>query len=249
MLKKIATATSVIAILAGYTLPGATQSIYNESTTTPTAVPSTDKQPMMQPSTTPSTEAQPISPSSQTTPAPEAAPVVPETTPVVPQAAPTAPSTEMQVPSTSAPSTEMQVPSTSAPSTETQPAVPSTSTPTVTPSAEVKPTEMTAKTAVLEKETITGIKEVSFPTPPTTPAFFTLPIELRIVKDAAITSNTPITDKNAKDLSAWASAIRACAMDRPAFVRVVGDQEAPFMINGTEGKVRLNANDKPVCSV
>lgn len=240
MLKKIATATSAIAILAGYALPGAAQSIYNEPTKTPTAAPSTEMQPTMQPSTTPPTEAQPLSPSSApTTPTPEVAPVTPETTPTTP-------------------STEMQPPSTPAPSTETQPAVPptpSTSTPVTSPSAEVnspsaevKPTEMTAKTTVLEGETITGIKEVSFPTPPTTPAFFTLPIELRVLKDASVTSNTPITDKNSRDLSAWASAVRACAMDKPAFVRVVGDQQVPFMINGTEGKVRLNANDKPVCS-
>lgn len=100
---------------------------------------------------------------------------------------------------------------------------------------------------VLEEETISGVKEVSLPTPPVTPAYFTLPIELRVVKDAAVTSNTPITDKSASDLSAWASAIRACAMDKPAFVRVVGEQQVPFIINGTEGKIRLNANDKPVC--
>ncbi|MBC6435008.1 hypothetical protein FM036_34105 [Nostoc sp. HG1] len=230
MLKKIATATSAIAILVGYALPGAAQSIYNEPATTPTAAPSTEMQPTMQPSTAPSTETQPLSPSSlPTTPTPEVAPVAPETTPTTP-------------------STEMQAPSTPAPSTETQPAVPSTSTPVTTPSAQVKPTEVTAKTTVLEEETITGIKEVSFPTPPTTPAFFTLPIELRVLKDASVTSNTPITDKNSRDLSAWASAVRACAMDKPAFVRIVGDQQVPFMINGTEGKVRMNANDKPVCS-
>ncbi|MGV0025772.1 hypothetical protein [Phormidesmis priestleyi] len=149
---------------------------------------------------------------------------------------PTTPST--------APSTEM-TPSTPAP--EVQPATPSTSTP-VTPSAEAKPTESSATTMVLEKETITGIKEISFPTPPVTPAFFTLPMQLRVVKDPSITSDTPITDKSAKDITTWAAAIRACAADRPAFVRVVGDQEVPFMINGSEGKVRMNANDKPVCS-
>ncbi len=221
MLKKIATATSVIAILAGYALPGAAQSTNNAPSTTPTAAPSTDMHPTMQPSTMPSNEAQP-SPSTPTTP-------MPETTPVTPEMTPTAPSTP-------------------APSTETQPMVPSTSTPSVTPSAEVKPTDMTAKTTVLKEETITGIKEVSLPTPPTTPAFFTLPIELHVLKDAAITSDTPITDKNSRDLSAWASAVRACAMDKPAFVRVVGDQQVPFIINGTEGKIRMNANDKPVCS-
>jgi len=130
---------------------------------------------------------------------------------------------------------------------EVQPSTPSTSTP-VAPSADAKPTESSAKTMVLEKESLTGIKEISFPTPPVTPAFFTLPMQLKIVKDTSITSNTPITDKSAKDITTWAAAIRACAADRPAFVRVVGDQEVPFMINGSEGKIRMNANDKPVCS-
>ncbi len=246
MLKKIATATSVFAILSGYALPGGAQSIYNEPTKTPTVAPSTEMQPTVQPSTAPSTETQPLSPSSApTTPTPEVAPVTPEMTPTTPTPE-VAPVTPEMTPTK--PSPEMQVPSTPAPSTETQPAVPSTSTPTVMPSAEVKPMDMTAKTAVLKEETITGIKEVSLPTPPTMPAFFTLPIELRVLKDASITSNTPITDKSARDLTAWASAIRACAMDKPAFVRVVGDQQVPFMINGTEGKIRMNANDKPVCS-
>lgn len=221
MLKNIAAATSIIAILTGYALPGATQSVDTNPTQIPTPVPSTEALPVT-PTTTPATPSDTLSP---TTPPTE-----------TPSVSPTTPSTETQ------PS-----PSTPLPSIEPVTPAPSTSTPPTTPSAEVKPTDMTVKTMVLDQETISGVKQVSLPTPPTTPAFFTLPIKLRVVKDAAITSNTPITDKSASDLAAWASAIRACAMDKPAFVRVVGDEQVPFIINGTEGKVRLNANDKPVC--
>ncbi len=234
MLRKIV-AASVIAVLTGYALPGATQSIDTNLAQTPTTP--TETQP-----TTP-TETQPTTPSTETTP------ITPSTTTTDPIKTP---STETQptAPTETQPMTPTETqPTTPLPSTQPVTPEPTTTTPSTTPSAEVKPGDATATTTVLSEETITGIKEVSFPTPPVTPAFFTLPIELRVVKDPAITSNTPITDKNATDLSAWSSAIRACAMDRPAFVRMVGDQQVPFMVNGTEGKVRLNANDKPVCSV
>jgi hypothetical protein len=237
MLKKFA-AASVVAILMGYTLPVTAQST-ETLPTTPSEKPSTETTP----TTPPATEMQPVTPpaapSPETTPSPE---MSPSTTPPI-EAAPSSPPIEA-TPSTPAPEA---TPSTPAP-TEVQPATPiapSTSSPSVAPPADAKPT---AKTMVLDSETITGIKEVSFPTPPVTPAFFTLPMKLRIVKDASITSNTPITDKNARDLQAWAAAIRACVADKPAFVRVVDDQEVPFMINGSEGKVRMNANDRPVCS-
>lgn len=248
MLKKIAAATSVIAILAGYALPGAAQSIDTHlaqnptspsTETTPITPSTTTTEPIKTPSDTPTTptETQPMSPSTPST----------ETTPITPSTTPTSPAIEP--PTTPPTETQPMSPPTPLPSTQPVTPEPTTTTPTPTPAAGVKPGDATATTTVLGEETITGIKEVSFPTPPVTPAFFTLPIELRVMKDAAITSNTPITDKNATDLSAWSSAIRACAMDKPAFVRVVGDQKVPFMINGTEGKVRLNANDKPVCSV
>ncbi|NJR49357.1 MAG: hypothetical protein HC780_07055 [Leptolyngbyaceae cyanobacterium CSU_1_3] len=228
MLKKFA-AASVVAILMGYTLP-----VTAQSTETLPTIPSEKPSTETTPTTPPATEMQPVTPpaapSPETTPSPE---MSPSTTPPI-EATPSTPAPEA-TPSAPAP-TEVQ------PAT---PIAPSTSSPTVTPAADAKPT---AKTMVLESETITGITEVSFPTPPVTPAFFTLPMKLRIVKDASITSNTPITDKTARDLQAWAAAIRACAADKPAFVRVVDDKEVPFMINGSEGKVRMNANDRPVCS-
>lgn len=100
---------------------------------------------------------------------------------------------------------------------------------------------------VLDNETITGIKETTLPSTGNAPAKFTLPIQVAVVQEPSITSDTPITDKNSKDLAAWGAAVSACLQDKPAFVRVVEDQKVPFMINGTEGRIRLNANNKPVC--
>jgi hypothetical protein len=73
-------------------------------------------------------------------------------------------------------------------------------------------------------------------------------MQIQVVKEAAITTDTPITDKMATNLPAWGAAISACLRDKPAFVRVVGDQQVPFVVGDGEGKVRLNANNKPVCT-
>lgn len=89
---------------------------------------------------------------------------------------------------------------------------------------------------------------MTLPSTSNAPAKFTLPIQVAVVKDAAVTSDTPITDKMSKDLTAWGAAVSACLQDKPAFVRVVEDKQVPFVVNGTEGKIRLNANDKPVCA-
>ncbi len=103
-------------------------------------------------------------------------------------------------------------------------------------------------TQVLETETITGIQQVTLPSPPVGPAFFTLPIQLQVVKEAAVTSDTPITDKMYRDIPGWASAVSSCLREKPAMVRVVDDKQVPFMVGGSEGKIKLNANDKPVCT-
>ncbi|XGV99336.1 MAG: hypothetical protein ACAF41_10425 [Leptolyngbya sp. BL-A-14] len=100
-----------------------------------------------------------------------------------------------------------------------------------------------------DSETIVGGRSVDLPTPPTTPIYFTLPIELSIVKDPAITTNTPITDSLTSNYAAWGEKIRACALQKPIFVRKVGDAQEPFVVGGSEGTIKLNANDKPVCSV
>ena len=104
----------------------------------------------------------------------------------------------------------------------------------------------TAKTPVLDDETITGARTGTLPTPPVISAYFTLPIKTMVVKDASVTTNTPITDK-ATSVAAWGEAIRACLKDKPMLVRDAKGTMVPFMVGGTDGTIKLNANDKPVC--
>jgi len=106
-----------------------------------------------------------------------------------------------------------------------------------------------AVTTSPDSETIVGGRSVDLPTPPVAPIYFTLPIELSIVKDPAVTTNTPITDSLKSDYAAWGAKIRACALQKPSFVRKVGDNQQPFVVGGSEGTIKLNANDKPVCQV
>jgi hypothetical protein len=107
----------------------------------------------------------------------------------------------------------------------------------------------TATTMVLPQETITGIKTQSLPAPlPVGPIYFTLPIQVEVMKDSSITSNHPISDKNTNDVQAWASAVQGCLQQKPMLVRVVGNQTMPFMINGSEGTIKMNANDRAVCA-
>ena len=106
-----------------------------------------------------------------------------------------------------------------------------------------------AVTTSPDKETIVGGRSVDLPTPPVTPIYFTLPIELSIAKDPAITTNTPITDKIPTDYPAWGAAIKACLLQKPIFTRKAVDEQVPFIVGGSEGTIKLNANDKPVCSI
>lgn len=111
----------------------------------------------------------------------------------------------------------------------------------------------TAETQVLPSETFTTINVQNLPTPPVLPGRFTLPIRTVVVKDASITSDTPLTDQfklgTTEDLQRWAEAVRGCLKEKPLMARKVGDREVRFVVNKTEGKLKLNANNKPVCSV
>jgi hypothetical protein len=109
--------------------------------------------------------------------------------------------------------------------------------------------ESMVKTMSPDQETITGATAVSLPTPPLAPIYFTLPMQIEIVKDTSVTTNTPITDKYTSNYTAWAEAIKACYQQKPDFVRMVGTQPMPYMVGGESGTIKLNANDKPVCNV
>ena len=180
--------------------------------------------------------------SAQSTATPDSTVTPDATTTSPPSTTPPATTTPDTTVTPNTPNTTITPNSTVTPNSTTSPAVPvSSSSPSTSGSM--------AKTMSPDRETITGATEVNLPAPPVAPVYFTLPMEIKITKDAAVTSNTPITDKMTSNYSAWADAIRACSQQKPAFVRIVGDEAMPFMVGGSDGTIKLNANDKPVCSM
>jgi hypothetical protein len=105
-----------------------------------------------------------------------------------------------------------------------------------------------AETTVLPRESFVGTQSHMLPTPPVHPASFTLPIDVQIVKDDTITSDTPITDANGigSDIKVWGAEIQKALFARPKLVRVVGKESVPFVINGDAGAIKLNANGRAV---
>jgi hypothetical protein len=98
-----------------------------------------------------------------------------------------------------------------------------------------------------DPETIVGGRDVSLPSVPVTPWRYALPMEIRIVQDASITTNTPITDALSDDVSAWGEAVAGCLNQSPEMVRETRGGDQPFVVGGTMGTIRLNANSVPVC--
>jgi hypothetical protein len=169
--------------------------------------------------------------------------MTPATTPIAPSAAPE--STDMPKEDLSKP----EKPSMPLPTLDSAPTKPMAAPSAVDRAA--GPVSA-ATTQVLPQETITGIKTVSLPEPaPIQPAFFTLPINLKVAQDTSMTSSTPISDRYTGkanwDLAAWTAGVRNCLQQKPKLMRVVGDQSVPFMLNGTEGTIMLNAENQAVC--
>jgi hypothetical protein len=169
--------------------------------------------------------------------------MVPATTPIAPAATP---DVMPDMPKGEMPKSEK--PSMPLPTLDSAPPKPLPSSAVERPSGPVP----AAMTEVLPQETITGIKTVSLPEPsPIQPAFFTLPIDLKVAQDPSATSSTPISDRYTGkanwDLAAWTAGVRNCLQQKPKLLRVVGDQSVPFMLNGTEGTIMLNANNQAVC--
>jgi hypothetical protein len=108
-----------------------------------------------------------------------------------------------------------------------------------------------ATTRVLSSESATGVPSLALPTPPVLPNAFTLPIDVQVAKDDSITSSTLITDKYGigSDIKVWGEDVRKCMMATPKMERVVGKTRVPFVINGKEGTLKLNATGKSVCSI
>ena len=108
----------------------------------------------------------------------------------------------------------------------------------------------TAVTPILPRESFTGVKSLTLPTPPATPALFTLPVDVQVRKDNSLSSN-PISDKYGigSDIKAFGEDVRRCLYARPQLVRVVGKDSVPFVINGDKGLIRIGKNGRAVCSI
>ncbi|MBF2072742.1 MAG: hypothetical protein IGS50_03115 [Synechococcales cyanobacterium C42_A2020_086] len=108
------------------------------------------------------------------------------------------------------------------------------------------PRSQTAQTYAPDEETIVGGRDVEIPSRPVLPIYYTLPMEISIVQDSSITSDTPILD-SATDVPTWGEAVLECLKSSPVLVRQTPAGEVPFTIEGQEGTIKLNANGKPVC--
>lgn len=176
---------------------------------------------------------------------PAATPMAPTAVPEMPASGTIAPAAPVQPSDAPIGTPSSDLPKLDAVPMQSEPKVSTSSTPAASvPSAAVT-------TMVMPQETITGIKTVGLPVVPVQPIYFTLPIQVAVAKDSSMTSNTPIsdryTDKANWDVKAWAAAVSSCLQAKPKLMRVVGDEQVPFMLNGSEGTIMLNANDKAVC--
>jgi hypothetical protein len=175
---------------------------------------------------------------------PAETPIAPATTPVPPRVVP------METPAPTMPKLDRSLPKVEAAPSRTETVPYKTEAGSAANSGVMKGPG--AKTMVLPQETITGIKMVDFGALPVRPINFTLPMMVAVAKGAG-SSDTPISDrytaKETWDVKAWGAAISGCLQQKPKLVRVVGDEKVPFMIDGAEGTIMLNANDKSVCAM
>lgn len=109
-----------------------------------------------------------------------------------------------------------------------------------------------AETKILPKETFTGVESITLPytAPYQLPGALTLPMDVVVVKDTSLTDDYPITTKFGigSDIKEWGAAVKKCETSRPKLVRMVGSDAVPFVIEGDEGNVVLNANGRAVCT-
>ncbi|MBE9032328.1 hypothetical protein IQ266_21555 [filamentous cyanobacterium LEGE 11480] len=212
------------------------------------AAPTTEAAPLTMPKASPPEPADaivemPDKPTVESVEAPATTPIAPTTTPAVPPTLPT----EVAAPEVTQPSESESMPLPTLESTPTAPMAAPTATTTNGPVP-------AAMTQVLPEESITGVATVSMPEPsPIQAGDFTLPIALKVAQDVNVLSSTPISDrytgKENWNLAAWTAGIRNCLQQKPKLMRVVGEQSVPFMLNGAEGSIVLNANNKAVCPI
>jgi hypothetical protein len=104
-----------------------------------------------------------------------------------------------------------------------------------------------AQTYSPDEETITGGREVYLPSVPLTPYYYALPMQISVVQDSSITTNTPITNQMALDVPRWEEAVRGCLYQKPRMVRRTVSGDVPFIVGGNQGTIVLNSNGRPVC--
>ncbi|MEM9446907.1 MAG: hypothetical protein AAGA75_00055 [Cyanobacteria bacterium P01_E01_bin.6] len=104
-----------------------------------------------------------------------------------------------------------------------------------------------AETYSPDEETIVGGRDVSLPSIPVTPWRYALPMEISIVQDASVTTDTPITDAMSEDVAAWGEAVAGCMSLSPEMVRETRGGDQPFIVSDATRTINLNANSTPVC--
>lgn len=104
-----------------------------------------------------------------------------------------------------------------------------------------------AETYSPDEETIVGGRDVSLPSIPVTPWRYALPMEISIVQDASVTTDTPITDVMSEDVAAWGEAVAGCMSLSPEMVRETRGGDQPFIVSDATRTINLNANSTPVC--
>ncbi|MEL6221005.1 MAG: hypothetical protein AAFR31_00015 [Cyanobacteria bacterium J06627_8] len=104
-----------------------------------------------------------------------------------------------------------------------------------------------AETYAPDEETIVGGRDVFLPSVPVTPWRYALPMEISIVEDSSITTDTPITDRMSDDVFAWGEAVAGCLSLAPEMVRETRGGDQPFIVSDAARTINLNANSNPVC--
>lgn len=104
-----------------------------------------------------------------------------------------------------------------------------------------------AETYSPDEETVVGGRDVFLPSVPATPRYYALPMEVTIVQDTSVTTDTPITDAYYEDLAVWQEAVIGCLSQSPDMIRTTEGGDVPFMLSQQEGTILLNANGNPVC--
>lgn len=122
-----------------------------------------------------------------------------------------------------------------------------TSFPDVRPADTERP-PASAGTYSPDDETVIGGRGVWLPSFPPTPSDYALPMEISIVEDSSITTDTPITDAAGSDVVRWSELISECLQQSPVMVRETVEGDVMFNVTDEDPTIVLNSNGKAVCA-